>query len=156
MTHLSQSLRKTRRLNAFRCGIFGVLLACLLTLAGTEAMAQSRTEKKTPEGDIVVLRALDKVTARTEDLFVSIDETVMFGSLAIRPRKCLKRPPEETPETSTFLEITEIHDGVEGPRLFNGWMFASSPAINALEHPVYDVWVIDCKISEPVSPSGSE
>lgn len=108
------------------------------------------------EGDIVVLRALDKVTARTKDLFVPIDETAIFGSIAIRPRKCLERPPEETPETSAFLEISEIHQGTDNLALFTGWMFASSPAINALEHPVYDVWVIDCRISEPVKPAGKE
>ncbi|MCR9213514.1 MAG: DUF2155 domain-containing protein [Proteobacteria bacterium] len=99
------------------------------------------------DGDIVVLRALDKVTARTKDLFVPIDETIRFGNLTIRPRKCLKKPPEEPPETSTFLEIEEVNEGEEPVRLFSGWMFASSPAINALEHPVYDVWVIDCSIS---------
>lgn len=107
-------------------------------------------------GDIVVLRALDKVTARTKDLFVPIDETARFGSLAIRPRKCLKQPPEETPETSAFLEITEVNEGVPPVPLFSGWMFASSPAINALEHPVYDVWVIDCRISAPPKSPGKE
>lgn len=108
------------------------------------------------EGDIVVLRALDKVTARTRDLYVPIDEKAEFGSLSIHPRKCLKRPPEEPPETSTFLVITEINEGVVPVRLFSGWMFASSPAINALEHPVYDVWVIDCRISEPEESTGKE
>tara|TARA_R110000824_G_scaffold307619_2_gene495148 strand:- start:33811 stop:34218 length:408 start_codon:yes stop_codon:yes gene_type:complete len=135
-------------------------MAALLALPSAHSLAQTQSqlkqEEERPEGEIVVLRALDKVTARTQDLSVPIGETVIFGSIAIRPRKCLKRPPEETPETSTFLEITEIHDGTEGPRLFNGWMFASSPGINALEHPVYDVWVIDCKMSEPESPSGKE
>ncbi|USG59481.1 DUF2155 domain-containing protein [Sneathiella marina] len=108
------------------------------------------------EGDIVVLRALDKVTARTLDLYVPIDEMAEFGSLSIHPRKCLKRPPEEPPETSTFLVITEVNEGVDPIRLFSGWMFASSPAINALEHPVYDVWVIDCRISEPDASAGKE
>ncbi len=143
-----------------RHGTAVALLAALLALPSAHSLAQTQSQLKQederPEGEIVVLRALDKVTARTQDLSVPIGETVIFGSIAIRPRKCLKRPPEETPETSTFLEITEIHDGAEGPRLFNGWMFASSPGINALEHPVYDVWVIDCKMSEPESPSGKE
>lgn len=108
------------------------------------------------DGDIVVLRALDKVTARTKDLFVPIDETIRFGNLTIRPRKCLKKPPEEPPETSTFLEIEEVNEGEEPVRLFSGWMFASSPAINALEHPVYDVWVIDCNITEASTSEGKE
>ncbi|WP_339635322.1 DUF2155 domain-containing protein [uncultured Sneathiella sp.] len=154
MFHFFQFLRHSRR------GTAAALFVALLTLTYADSFAQTQSQLKKeverPEGEIVVLRALDKVTARTQDLSVPIGETVIYGSIAIRPRKCLKRPPEETPETSTFLEITEIHDGEEGPRLFNGWMFASSPGINALEHPVYDVWVIDCKMSEPESPSGKE
>ncbi|WP_202526137.1 DUF2155 domain-containing protein [Sneathiella litorea] len=127
-----------------------------LSLVAVNFAPHSSNAAESLEGDIVILRALDKVTARTKDLSVPIDETAVFGSLAIRPRKCLKRPPEETPETSTFLEISEIHDDAEDLTLFTGWMFASSPAINALEHPVYDVWVIDCKISEPVTSSPKE
>ncbi len=134
-------------------------LLCFTAIAALPSVAvtaESPKADENPGGDIVVLRALDKVTARTKDLFVPIDETAIFGSLAVRPRKCLKRPPEEPPETSAFLEITEVHEGADNIVLFSGWMFASSPAINALEHPVYDVWVIDCKISEPVTPAPKE
>jgi hypothetical protein len=66
-------------------------------------------------------------------------------------KACRKAPPEETPEVTAFLEITQLSaPGVEAPsgddaKIFSGWMFASSPALNALEHPTYDVWVIDCK-----------
>ncbi|OUR78063.1 hypothetical protein A9Q83_08730 [Alphaproteobacteria bacterium 46_93_T64] len=107
-------------------------------------------------GVAVVLRTLDKVTARTLDLTVGIDETVAYGTLDITVRKCLKRPPEETPETSTFLEINERQQDEEPLPLFMGWMFASSPALNALEHPVYDVWVIDCKMSDAEQSKGKE
>ena len=106
-------------------------------------------------GDTVILRALDKITARIEDLTIPIDTVVKYGRLRIKPRKCLKRPPEETPETSVFLEIEEQKIGEETSVIFMGWMFASSPSLNALEHPVYDVWVIDCKISEPVRDGDS-
>lgn len=128
----------------------------LLGLVAMPLLPRSGSAADSLEGDIVILRALDKVTARTKDLFVPIDETAVFGSLAVRPRKCLKRPPEEPPETSAFLEISEVREEDDNLPLFTGWMFASSPAINALEHPVYDVWVIDCKISEPVTPSPKE
>jgi hypothetical protein len=131
------------------------LLASVLFLAVFLTGQLARSEGSI-EGDVVVLRALDKVTARTLDLSVRIDEVVKFGSLAILPRKCLKRPPEEPPETSAFLEIEEINENIEPVRLFSGWMFASSPAINALEHSVYDVWVIDCKISDPEDSKGKE
>jgi hypothetical protein len=128
-----------------------------LTIAAVLVLASVQVPSAEPiEGDIVVLRALDKVTARTEDLFVPIDETVRYGTLTIRPRKCFKRPPEETPETTTFLEISEENEGQGPVKLFSGWMFASTPAINALEHPVYDIWVIDCRISSPDASKGKE
>ena len=95
------------------------------------------------------LRALEKVTARIQDLDIGLGETVKFKSLEITLRTCNKRPPEETPETTAFLEIVDNKPDGEAVSVFTGWMFASSPALNALEHPVYDVWVIDCKITDP-------
>ena len=68
-----------------------------------------------------------------------------FGSLSITARHCEKNPPEEAPEAAAFLEIVDAKPGEAPVKLFSGWMFASSPAVSALEHPVYDVWVIDCK-----------
>ncbi|NHK27867.1 DUF2155 domain-containing protein [Parvularcula flava] len=161
----------------------------------------------------VTLRALDKITARYTDLVIDIGAEAKFGTLAIVPRTCDKRPPEEVPEITAFLEIEATDDFVRLPTsdgtdaldrdyveeeplvageskvdntvaagaveddldptqvsyaevetteggitaedddgdktLFNGWMFASSPALNALEHPVYDVWVVDCKMVDP-------
>jgi len=108
------------------------------------------------EGAAVKLRALDKVTGRTQDLEIPIGETLRFGTLDLTVRKCLKRPPEETPETTTFLEIRETPQDEEEQLLFMGWMFASSPALNALEHPVYDVWVIDCIMSSGDDASSKE
>lgn len=170
----------------------------------------------------VTLRALDKVTARYTDIEIEMNQIAQFGSLELQPRTCDKRPPEEFPETTAFLEIfdtkpehggnlkiaieeepelreveTDSYDPMltapealpafgadeseseeaevfdpatleavaadtpaaplipapevlegpqaEGENIFRGWMFASSPALNGLEHPVYDVWVIDCK-----------
>ncbi|WP_425407832.1 DUF2155 domain-containing protein [Hyphococcus sp.] len=147
----------------------------------------------------VTLRALNKTTARYTDIEIEMNEVARFGSLEIQPRTCDKRPPEEFPETTAFLEIFDteynnrssdlkisepevIEDEIEpldldvlpgeavgdapaarleqtkgpapvvaegpqaeGVNIFRGWMFASSPALNALEHSVYDVWVIDCK-----------
>jgi hypothetical protein len=93
---------------------------------------------------VAVLRALDKVTARTSMIDAPVDQPVRFGNLEITARWCDKRPPEETPESAAFLEIDEIkHDG-DRRSMFVGWMFASSPGLSALEHPIYDVWVLDC------------
>ena len=103
------------------------------------AFAQSDTTKS------VVLRGLDKVTARITTFKLPLGEVVKFGTLQIVARFCHKQPPEETPEISVFLEIDEEVSGKNNLRtLFTGWMFASSPALSSLEHSVYDVWVIDC------------
>ncbi len=95
--------------------------------------------------DIAVLQGLDKVTARISTLDAPINESIRFGTLAIVVRHCRKTPPEEPPETTAFLEIDDIRRGQAPIRLFSGWMFASSPALSALEHPVYDIWVVGCK-----------
>lgn len=116
----------------------GLAAALLLAEAGT-AVAEP-----TLEHGVAVLQGLDKVTARVSVLELGIGEEIRFGSLAIRARACLETPPTEPPESAAFLEIDEVEAG-DGPEaVFTGWMFASTPGISALEHPVYDVWVIDC------------
>lgn len=104
------------------------------------------------QGDTVVLQGLDKVTARVWTFEARIGEAVRFGTLEIYPRFCDRAPPEEPPESKAFLDIYEARPGEQRADLFHGWMFASSPALNALEHPVYDVWVIDCKQTQAVTP----
>lgn len=105
------------------------------------------------EGDTLVLQGLDKVTARIWTFDARIGQVVRFGTLEIRPRFCNRTPPEEPPETSAFLDIYEARIGEDRNDLFHGWMFSSSPALNALEHPVYDVWVLDCKVAGGDLPS---
>ena len=103
-------------------------------------------ESSAIEGKAVVLQGLDKVTARVSTIEVAIGDTVRFGSLQIVPRACSRTPPEEPPESTVYLDITDLRPGGAPVDLFHGWMFASSPALNALEHPVYDVWVLECKV----------
>ena len=133
-----------------RSGPVLVVAAQLLTALGVAAAQETGGER------VVVLRGLDKVTARISEIEAPIDRPIRFGTLQIQARFCKKRPPEETPETTAFLDIVDIKPGDAPLPLFSGWMFASSPALSALEHPVYDVWVIDCKISRPESPPASE
>jgi len=97
-------------------------------------------------GQAVELQGLDKVTGRTVTFQASIGETVNFGALVITVRACDRTPPTEPPESTVFLDIYEVRDGETQTDLFHGWMFASSPALNALEHPVYDVWVLECML----------
>jgi hypothetical protein len=95
--------------------------------------------------DTAILQGLDKVTGRVMTIDAPVGATVHFGTLEIIVRTCRKRPPEEEPEAAAFLDIWEIRSGAPAVSLFRGWMFASSPALSALEHPVYDIWVLDCE-----------
>jgi hypothetical protein len=113
-----------------------------LTIA--DAMPDARGVRR-----MVVLRGLDKVTGRAIDISAPAGVPVKFGTLIMTARYCYTVPPEEPPETTAFLQIDEAKKGEPAKRLFSGWMFASTPALNALEHSVYDVWVITCKTDEP-------
>jgi len=110
-------------------------------------------------GQSVSLRALDKVTADTQDFDVKIGDTLTFGTLDVTVQHCEKTPPEERPETYAFLQIKDrglepsdkaekaskkTDEAPESEFVFSGWMFASSPALSALDHPVYDIWVRGC------------
>jgi hypothetical protein len=123
-----------------------VLLTSFMALAGIGAAPA--TADPFP---IAVLRTLDKVTARVSTIQVPVGSATELGSLEVTVRACDKRPPEETPESAAFLEISEAKQGEPAKMLFSGWMFASSPSLSALEHPIYDIWVVDC-----VNPTTSE
>ena len=104
-------------------------------------------------GDTAVLRGLDKVTATTRDFEAPVGGEASFFALTIDVKRCAKRPPEMQPETIVGMEVFDRQtDGagneIGAKRIFSGWMFGSSPALNPLEHPVYDVWVIDCLAPE--------
>jgi len=110
-------------------------------------------------GEAVVLRTLDKVTATTQDFTVPIGDVLTYGSLNIDVKHCEKKPPEDIPETYAFLQISDRRtDGkgedVEKENLFSGWMLASRPAISALDHAVYDVWVLECVVPKKDNPDG--
>lgn len=105
---------------------------------------------------VTTVRALDKITAHITELELPQGEPVKFGTLQITARTCSTRPPEEIPETFAFLEIDDEQRNNEVVRVFTGWMMASSPALNALEHSVYDIWVISCRIVEGEASLESE
>jgi len=92
-----------------------------------------------------VFSGLDKITGRIINFDVAINETVRFGALEVTPRACFTRPPTEAPNTDGFIEVDELTLQGELKRIFTGWMFAASPGLNAVEHPIYDVWLTDCK-----------
>ena len=92
------------------------------------------------------MQALDKITARISTLSVPVGESRQFGTLEVTVRRCAFHPPEETPENAALVVIRDLgHDSTVAPaEVFSGWMFSSSPAISALEHPVYDITLLAC------------
>lgn len=130
-----------------------------LPAPGAEAAPQEQEQEPpapaiTSADTVAVLRVLDKVTGRVSTIDAPMRTPVFFGTLEITPHACYKTPPEEPPESAAFLEIAEVKAGEPRQLRFTGWMFASSPALSALQHPVYDVWVLDCK-SLSSAPSGN-
>lgn len=92
-----------------------------------------------------VFAGLDKITGRIISFEAAVDETVQFGSLQLTARVCFTRVEDSNPRTTTFLEVEEVGGDNQYKRIFSGWMFAQSPGLNAIEHPVYDVWLTDCR-----------
>lgn len=102
---------------------------------------------------VAVFAGLDKITARITQFDVYIDETVLFGALEITPRACYNRSASETLQrTSAFIEVDQRSLNGTSQRIFAGWVFADSPALNAVDHAVYDVWLVECKTSSDVPP----
>jgi hypothetical protein len=124
-------------------------LARLVCLAGCVALSTSIASNAALadkiKHPIAVFSGLDKITGRIIAFEVATDETVQFGSLQITERVCYTRPSTETPQTTTFIEVDEVDAANEYKRIFSGWMFAASPGLHGIEHPVYDIWLTGCK-----------
>jgi hypothetical protein len=141
-----------RRNRSGRLGLAAALAGLTTVLAVGPARAQRI------DNAVAVFAALDKVTAKISRLEVPLNQTVTFGALKITPRVCYSRAPTEPPKTTSFVEVEETQlDGKE-KRIFSGWMFADSPGLNAVEHPVFDVWLTDCnqpqRVVGPRPPQG--
>jgi len=122
---------------------------------GSTAAAQPAAPKPSAAITGAVLQGLDKLVARVHEIEAPLNKETKLGTLQILVRQCVVSPPEAPPEASAFLEISEQRPGEEMRKVFTGWMFASSPALSALEHPVYDVWVVGCKTAESAAPAKS-
>jgi hypothetical protein len=137
--------------------------ASLFALAGGASLADPVRHPT------AVFAGLDKITGRIINFDVAINETVQFGTLQVTPRVCNTRPQTELPQTTTFVEVDEqapkpdqrrdpnasarTEVKYETKRIFSGWMFAGSPGLHGVEHPVYDVWLVDCKGGKEVAPA---
>lgn len=142
----------------------------LISGLAAQAIAQEAEGEAVLEEEVVVevervpdtanLMGLNKITARTHPMRVKLDTPLRFGTLGIVVRACEKARPEDPPKTIAFLEVREypVNEEIttEPEPIFSGWMLASSPGLNALEHPVYDVWLTDCTISSAAASTPSE
>ncbi len=123
------------------------LLAALPLVASAEAVDAARLSNA-----VAVFSGIDKITGRITTFDVYIGETVQFGALQVTPRVCYSRDDTEAQKITTFVEVEEITLDRKIRRIFTGWMFADSPGLNAVEHPVYDVWLQSCKATSDLPP----
>ncbi len=106
----------------------------------------ARAQQAQPiKNKVAVFAALNKITARISTLEVPLGEERKFGALTIIPKVCTTQPPTEAPATKSFIEVKERKLNGDQHQLFSGWVFAENPGIHAVEHPVYDVWLTNCK-----------
>jgi hypothetical protein len=112
--------------------------------AAPTAPAEARPPAPPQGGTALVMRGLDKITGRPTSIMAQIGKPVQFATLTITARFCYSTPPSETPETAAFVQIEDRRPDQAARKIFSGWMYASSPGLNGVEHPLYDVWVISC------------
>ena len=123
----------------------GEYLVAGMILAGLPAAVPEPAGAQALQNPLAVFAGLDKITGRITTFEIPVNEVRRFGALNVYPRICNSRPPTEEPKTTSFVQVDEnlLHGGTR--RIFSGWMLAESPGLNAVEHPVYDVWLIGCR-----------
>ncbi len=131
----------------------GFLFGFILMVVSVPVWADTPTVEK----PVAVLRALDKVTGRVAEISISKERPYKFGTVFITVHSCRVTTPEEAPESAAFLSVNEFKVDKDKTDIFSGWMFASSPALSAMEHPVYDLWLIGCQdsLQEPENKTDS-
>ena len=100
------------------------------------------------EGNSVKLQILDKITAQIKTIEINVNDTYEYSTLKIEIYACYKRPPEEIPEDFVLLRIFDTLEKKYSDKVFQGWMISSSPSATPFEHPIYDVWIKECKINK--------
>lgn len=121
-----------------------LVAAVMLATAGSPALAERISNP------IAVFNGLDKITGITTTFEVEIGKQKQFGGLVVQPQVCYSRPVTEEPKTTSFVAVDEIAADNTRKTIFSGWMFAESPGLNAVEHPIYDVWLTGCR--DPNAP----
>jgi len=131
--------------NGIRSAVYCAAIMLTFVFLAHPAQAERISNK------VAVFSGIDKITGRIISFDVYVDETVQFGALQVTPRVCYSRPVTEKPKTTSFIEVDEITLDRNIRRIFTGWMFADSPGLNAVEHPVYDIWLTGCKMDSEVT-----
>lgn len=135
-----------------RTNPLSILIKTLVAIAALALVVAAPAFAQPVANPVATFAGLDKITGRITRFDVYIDETVLFGALELTPRACYSRPSTEAQRVSAFLEVDQRSLTGVSKRIFTGWMFADSPALNAVDHAIYDVWLIECKTSTDVPP----
>lgn len=130
--------------------LLGLLRLGVALVAGSIFLPIAPAHAERISNSVAVFSGIDKITGRITEFDVYIDETVQFGALQVTPKVCYSRDETEAQKIDAFVEVDEITLDRKIRRIFSGWMFADSPALNAVEHAIYDVWLKDCKQSSDV------
>src|ERR1700749_521576 len=136
--------------------IAAVAVVCLLASTAyadpaPDPSLKAKAISASPAKPTLMMRGLDKITGRAFDIVAPVNVPVKFATLTVTARYCYSTPPSETPETAAFVQIEDARPDKPEKQVFSGWMYASSPGLNAMQHPLYDVWVIFCRTSAPVT-----
>ncbi len=134
----------------------GRTFAAALLAAGATLVGPGPALADKIKNPVAIFAGLDKITGRIISFDVSVDETVQFGALQLTPRICYTRPPTEPANTTAFIEVDEVTFNNEYRRIFGGWVFASSPGLHGIEHPIYDVWLTGCKGGTTIIPDAPD
>jgi hypothetical protein len=119
--------------------------SALIIVAAVQPVAAERI--KNP---LALFSGLDKITGVTTSFEIKVGEEFSFGNLVVKPMVCFSRPVTEEPKTNGFVQVDALETDGKRVRIFSGWMFAESPGLNAVDHPIFDVWLTGCR--DPNAP----
>ena len=131
-------MKKTKNINPGKSKIyFLILIFFLIFLTINYSIANSI--------GLIKLKVLDKVSSKNTELEFKIGDTIKYKNLQIKVLKCKNSEFDDDPEITAYLQVIDLNkSNNDEVFVFNGWSFASSPSINPFDHPVYDLWIIEC------------
>src|ERR1700749_4693873 len=134
--------------------IAAVAVVCLLASTAyadpaPDPSLKAKAISASPARPVLMMRGLDKITGRAFDIVAPLNVPVKFATLTVTARYCYSTPSSETPETAAFVQIEDARPDKPKRQIFSGWMYASSPGLNGMQHPLYDVWAIFCRTNAP-------